>query len=81
VAQTGYRQVLTVSEGAKDDKASWTAFLRKMKEHGLKGLQLFVSGKYLWLVDNLAEFIPKPSGSAAWFISTATWGRLCRPAR
>jgi transposase-like protein len=24
VAQTGYREILAVSEGAKEDKASWT---------------------------------------------------------
>ena len=37
VAQSGYRQILAVSEGAKEDKASWTAFLRGLKERGLKG--------------------------------------------
>jgi putative transposase len=26
VSQTGYREVLAVSEGAKEDKASWTNF-------------------------------------------------------
>jgi transposase-like protein len=48
-----------VSEGAKEDKASWTAFLREMKERGLKGVQLFVSDKCLGLVENLAEFYPE----------------------
>jgi putative transposase len=59
VAQTGYRQILAVGEGAKEDKASWTAFLRELKERGLKGVKLFVSDKCLGLVENLAEFYPE----------------------
>jgi putative transposase len=59
VAQTGYRHILAVSEGAKEDKASWTAFLRELKERGLKGVKLFVSDKCLGLVENLAEFYPE----------------------
>jgi len=59
VAQTGYREILAVSEGAKEDKASWTALLRELKERGLKGVKLFVSDKCLGLVENLAEFYPE----------------------
>jgi putative transposase len=59
VAQSGYREILGVSEGAKEDKASWTQFLRELKERGLKGVQLFVSDKCLGLVENLAEFHPE----------------------
>jgi transposase-like protein len=43
VAQSGYREILAVSEGAKQDKASRTEFLRELKERGLKGAELFVS--------------------------------------
>jgi putative transposase len=59
VAQSGYREILGVSEGAKEDKASWTNFLRELKQRGLKGVQLFVSDKCLGLVENLAEFYPE----------------------
>jgi putative transposase len=59
VSQSGYRQILAVSEGAKEDKASWTEFLRGLKERGLKGVQLFVSDKCLGLVENLADFYPE----------------------
>jgi len=59
VSQTGYREILAVSEGAKEDKASWTQFLRELKERGLKGVELFVSDKCLGLVENLAEFYPE----------------------
>jgi hypothetical protein len=34
VAQSGYREILAVSEGAKEDKASWTQFLRELKDRG-----------------------------------------------
>jgi putative transposase len=61
VAQSGYRQILAVSEGAKEDKTSWTAFLRELKERGLKGVKLFVSDKCLGLVENLTEFYPEAS--------------------
>jgi transposase-like protein len=59
VAQSGYREILAVSEGAKEDKASWTQFLRELKDRGLKGVELFVSDKCLGLVDNLSEFYPE----------------------
>jgi len=59
VAQSSYREILAVSEGAKEDKASWTQFLRELKDRGLRGVELFVSDKCLGLVDNLAEFYPE----------------------
>lgn len=59
VAQSGYREILAVSEGAKEDKASWTQFLRELKDRGLKGVELIVSDKCLGLVENLAEFYPE----------------------
>ena len=33
----GFREVLAVAEGSKEDKASWTAFLRHLKERGAEG--------------------------------------------
>ena len=61
VNQEGYREILGVAEGAKEDKASWSAFLRYLKERGLKGVELFVSDKCLGLVESLGEFYPKAS--------------------
>jgi putative transposase len=58
----GHREVLGVLEGAKEDKESWTAFLRYLKGRGLRGVRLFVSDKCLGLVESLAEFYPQ----AAW---------------
>lgn len=59
VSEEGYREVLGVMEGAKEDKASWTAFLRHLKERGLRGSRLFVSDKCLGLVEALGESYPQ----------------------
>jgi putative transposase len=58
VNQDGFRDVLAVAEGSKEDAASWTAFLRQLKERGLTGVRLFISDKCLGLLENLAEFYP-----------------------
>jgi putative transposase len=62
VGRDGFRQVLGVMEGAKEDRESWRAFLRYLKGRGLKGVRLFVSDKCLGLVEALGEFYPE----AAW---------------
>ena len=62
VSHEGYREVLGVMEGAKEDKESWVAFLRHLKGRGLAGVRLVVSDKCLGLVESLAEFYP----AAAW---------------
>ena len=59
VAADGYREVLGVSEGGKEDKASWQAFLRHLAERGLTGVRLFVSDKCLGLVEALGEVYPQ----------------------
>jgi transposase-like protein len=61
VNREGYREVLGVAEGAKEDRASWTAFLRYLKERGLKGVELIISDKCLGLVEALGEFYPDAS--------------------
>lgn len=59
VDQDGYRHVLGVQEGAKEDKESWMKFLRYLKSRGLKGVRLVVSDKCLGLVESLADFYPQ----------------------
>jgi transposase-like protein len=54
----GHREVLGVTEGTKEDKASWQNFLRHLKERGLKGVRLIVGDRCLGLVESLAEFYP-----------------------
>jgi transposase-like protein len=59
VGADGFREILGVAEGAKEDKESWTSFLRNLKERGLKGVRLIVSDKCLGLVESLADFYPE----------------------
>jgi len=59
VNEDGMREVLAVAEGTKEDKASWQAFLRQLKERGLEGVKLFISDKCLGLVESVAEFYPQ----------------------
>ncbi|MFO0875245.1 MAG: IS256 family transposase [Phycisphaerales bacterium] len=61
VGQDGYREVLGVCEGAKEDAESWRGFLRHLKQRGLHGVRLFVSDKCLGLVESLGEFFPEAS--------------------
>ncbi|QPJ63720.1 MAG: IS256 family transposase [Candidatus Nitronauta litoralis] len=58
VNRQGYREVLGVCEGTKEDKAGWSGFLRHLKERGLKGVKLFISDRCLGLVESLSDFYP-----------------------
>ena len=55
----GYRQMLGVAEGAKEDQAGWSSFLRQLKERGLEGVRLIISDKCLGLVESAAECFPE----------------------
>jgi transposase-like protein len=59
VNQDGFRDILGVAEGAKEDTESWRNFLRYLKGRGLKGVRLIVTDKCLGLVDALGEFYPE----------------------
>ena len=56
VGSGGYREILGVAEGMKEDKESWRNFLRYLKVRGLKGVRLVISDKSLGLLEALAEF-------------------------
>jgi len=58
VSDRGYRKILGIVEGAKEDKAGWSGFLRHLKERGLKGVRLFISDACMGLVESLGEFYP-----------------------
>ncbi|AQT68808.1 Transposase [Anaerohalosphaera lusitana] len=58
VGKDGYRDILGVVEGGKEDRDGWSGFLRSLKQRGLKGVQLVVSDKCLGLVESLGEFFP-----------------------
>jgi transposase-like protein len=54
----GYREILGICEGAKEDKAGWGGFLKHLKERGLTGVQLIISDACLGLVESAAEVYP-----------------------
>jgi putative transposase len=61
VREDGYREILGVVEGMKEDTEGWRNFLRHLKQRGLRGVQLFISDKCLGLVEALGEFYPEAS--------------------
>lgn len=71
VAADGYREVLGIAEGGKEDKPSWLAFLRHLKQRGLTGTRLAVSDACLGLVEALGEVFPE----ASWQRCVVHWYR------
>ncbi len=59
VNEHGYRKILGVCEGAKEDKAGWSSFLHHLKQRGLAGVQLFITDACMGLVESLAEYYPE----------------------
>ena len=43
VNRDGYREILGICEGAKEDECSWYSFLRHLVDRCLKGVQLVIS--------------------------------------
>jgi len=62
VGAAGYRDILGVAEGLKEDTESWREFLRYLKQRGLRGVKLITSDRCLGLVEALGDFYPE----AAW---------------
>lgn len=67
----GFREVLGVSEGMKEDHESWLNFLRYLKARGLSGTGLFVSDCCQGLVEAIATVYPE----AAWQRCMVHWFR------
>jgi putative transposase len=71
VNESGYREILGICEGAKEDKTVWSAFLKHLKERGLKGVRLITSDACIGLTESAAEFFPE----AAWQRCIVHWYR------
>ncbi len=67
----GYREILGICEGAKEDKAGWLGFLKHLKSRGLSGVELIVSDACLGLVESAAEVYPQ----ARWQRCVVHWYR------
>ena len=59
VNSEGFREILGICEGAKEDKSGWSAFLRHLVDRGLKGVQLVISDACRGLVESVADFLPE----------------------
>ena len=71
VNNDGFREVLGVTEGMKEDHESWLNFLRQLKERGLSGTVLFIADCCQGLVDAIAGVYP----GAAWQRCMVHWFR------
>jgi len=71
IGTDGYRTILGVVEGPKEDTESWRQFLTHLKGRGLTGVQLIVSDKCMGLVEAAAEFYPE----ARWQRCVVHWYR------
>jgi putative transposase len=67
----GYREILGICEGAKEDKTGWSGFLKHLKERGLHGVRLIISDACMGLSESAAEFFP----DAAWQRCVVHWYR------
>ena len=59
VGQDGYREVLGVAEGCKEDKAGWSGFLAYLKDRGLQCPELFITDKCMGLLESIDEYYPE----------------------
>jgi putative transposase len=67
----GYREILGICEGAKEDKAGWSAFLKYLKGRGLHSVRLIISDACMGLAESAAELFPE----AAWQRCIVHWYR------
>jgi len=58
VNSEGYREILGIVEGAKEDRAGWSGFLKHLKERGLKGVRMIISDACIGLSESAAEYYP-----------------------
>jgi putative transposase len=71
IGTDGFRDILGVVEGPKEDTESWRQFLTHLKGRGLTGVQLIVSDKCMGLVEAAGEFYP----DARWQRCVVHWYR------
>ena len=58
VTSEGFREVLGICEGAKEDKSGWSGFLRHPVDRGLSGVELVISDARRGLLESVAEYLP-----------------------
>jgi transposase-like protein len=58
VGVDGFRQILGVAEGEKEDLEGWRGFLRHLKDRGLSGVRLIISDACRGLIEAAGEVFP-----------------------
>lgn len=58
VGQDGFRDILGIAEGCKEDKAGWGGFLAHLKQRGLQCPELIISDKCMGLIESIGEYYP-----------------------
>jgi transposase-like protein len=58
VGEDGFRDILGVAEGCKEDKAGWGSFLAHLKRRGLQCPELIISDKCIGLIESLDDYYP-----------------------
>lgn len=66
----GYREILGVAEGSREDAESWRNFFHCLKRRGLQRVSLIVSDKSTGILGAIEDFSRKAGGSVAWYTST-----------
>ncbi len=61
VNREGYREILGVAEGMREDSDSWRSFLDYLKNRGLKRINLVVSDKSRGFIEALGDYYPDAS--------------------
>jgi len=59
VTSEGYREILGICEGAKEDKSGWSAFLCHLVDRGLSGVELVISDACRGLIESLGDYLPE----------------------
>lgn len=59
VNAAGFREVLGIAEGSREDNESWRGFMRYLRERGLERIRLVISDNSLDLLEALGEFYPQ----------------------
>jgi transposase-like protein len=75
----GYREILGICEGAKEDKVGWSGFLKHLKERGLHGVRLIISEWGFLKVPPRSSLMPPGKGVSC--IGTATSSAMFPRAR
>jgi transposase-like protein len=59
VDQDGFRRILGVQQGHKEDKSGWSGFLEHLKARGLTGVRLIISDACMGLIESVADYYPE----------------------